>query len=138
MGKRSPQVLIRERETQLIELYLNGKTRAAMIQFASDEGWGLSERQIDTYIRKATARIEELGNQTIEEKKKLIENALWETRIYAMKMGEVGVARQCLTDLARINGLEKHVFLVEKKRELSSFTDEDIDDAIEVGPQEDS
>ena len=54
MGEKAISV---ERTEEVYKLLIRGYRRYQIIQYASD--WGISERQIDTYIAKANIKLEE-------------------------------------------------------------------------------
>jgi len=56
-----------QRISAVEELLSQGAARWRIIRFASEEGWGVSDRMIDTYIKKATERIAATFNQRREE-----------------------------------------------------------------------
>lgn len=45
------------RVTQIVELLLNGVSRAQILQFAAKSGWKVADRSVDDYIAAATEQI---------------------------------------------------------------------------------
>ena len=52
-NKRSDKLEVAKRIDEVLAIRLGGAQRHEVLQFASEQGWGLTDRQIDTYIRKA-------------------------------------------------------------------------------------
>jgi len=53
---KTQQNIVNERIVNVVDMLIEGKNRQNILQFNS-ENWNLSERQIDSYIGKATAII---------------------------------------------------------------------------------
>ncbi len=51
------KAVVNARVAAVEELLSQGAARWRILRFAADEGWGLSDRQMDEYIRKATHKI---------------------------------------------------------------------------------
>ena len=53
MMSKTTKHIVAERIALVAEMLIDGKDRRSILQFNSEEGWCLSERQIDTYIARA-------------------------------------------------------------------------------------
>lgn len=128
---RAPAPVVLDRTNEVQALLQSGRTRAYILQSTSD--WGLDERTIDAYIRRAMDRIKEINKVTIEENMALITNELWDLVRTAKISGDGNLVAKGLAQLAKIKGLEELTInhVVQDKRELSDANDEDLDDFIE-------
>lgn len=57
MGKKGTKAEINARIHEITELLSQGAARWRIMRHAAEEGWGISERQMDTYISRATKLI---------------------------------------------------------------------------------
>lgn len=56
--KKATNATIRRRIQEVLKLIIRGATRAQIIEYAEEKGWGLQERQISTYVERAREMIE--------------------------------------------------------------------------------
>jgi len=54
---KANKAVVEQRISAVEELLSQGAARWRILRFAAEEGWGLSDRSMDHYIQKATARI---------------------------------------------------------------------------------
>lgn len=67
MAAKATKAVVEQRVSAVEELLSQGAARWRILRHASEEGWGLSDRQMDEYIRKATQRIALTFDQKREE-----------------------------------------------------------------------
>ncbi len=111
-------------------MLLHGRTRGDILR--SGEVWGIQERQIDEYIKKATAEIAEANSLESDQHLAVITANLWELYRCHLKAKEACSARQCLLDIAKLRGLDKGEMTVTFKREHKGASDEELAAALAV------
>ena len=67
MAGKATKAVVEQRISAVEELLSQGAARWRIVRYAAEEGWGLSERQLDTYIQRATRRIAATFDQKREE-----------------------------------------------------------------------
>ena len=105
MGARSTNAEIDLRVREVQALILDGCTRSAIVQFGSK--WGVSDRQIDDYIKAATERITEHNLSTLQLDMSIVTSQLWNLFRQAREIGNVTEQRQILTTIAKLKGLNR-------------------------------
>ena len=103
---RTSQNIVNERIVTISELLIEGKNRQNILQFNS-ENWELSERQIDTYIGKATELIK---SELIKDSEYSLSKAIKRFEfIYktAIEKEDFKLALQANKELCAIQGLTK-------------------------------
>ena len=56
-GVKSTNATINARIHEIVELLSQGAARWRVLRYATEQGWGVSERTMDTYIQRATKLI---------------------------------------------------------------------------------
>lgn len=56
---KATEAIVQRRVSDIHNLLVAGVRRAQILQYAAEQNWGLQERQIDTYIARATEQIRE-------------------------------------------------------------------------------
>jgi hypothetical protein len=64
MGKRSTQEELNRRVGEVSNLLITGQKRHQIVAHATENGWDVEERQIDTYIKKAKKLLSEEGRES--------------------------------------------------------------------------
>lgn len=109
---------------------LDGAARHEIVQLASIQGWGVSERTIDNYIKNAREWIESFA---LPRRKKLLQEhiaARRRIRAKAIAQNNLGVALGAMMDEAKLLGLydyegNKRLERIEQALGISSDTDEE-------------
>ena len=106
--KTTPRVTSAEsarRVTCLVELLVNGAMASDITQYVATQGWGIEQRQIREYTKKASDIISE---QTERDRSKLLDlHWAMRSRLFAEAKadGEFRVALEVLRDLATMQNL---------------------------------
>ncbi len=104
MAKKSTQAQFHERIRIVFELILSGTPRVDIIRYSSDN-WGVTSRQCEKYIAKATLIIKEQAANIMEnafEDHLVMRDSL---RQAALKDGDKRLAHEILRDTAKLLGL---------------------------------
>lgn len=91
-----------QRTQDVARLLSIGKARWQILQFAAENEWGISERQVDTYIQKANKMLEEdfaLSRQQFTARKMA---ELISLQDEARQKNQLHVALGCITMQAKI------------------------------------
>ena len=104
MANKSTQAQFSERVRIVFELLLSGTPRVDIIRYSSDN-WGVTSRQCEKYMAKATQVIK-------DEAAKIMENALEDhlvmrdnLRLQSLKDGDRRLALEIMRDTAKLLGL---------------------------------
>jgi len=130
--KRSSQVRLEHRVTEVQKALLNGHTRSAILeQFKS---WEVSDRQIDTYIKQATDNIREINGIRREDNLATIVSNQWELFRSLKNDNQLGEARKVLMDIARLRGLDEQTIQhFVNERPLKDIPDTELDQVLGGG-----
>lgn len=103
---RASDALVQERVDDVVDLLLDGYTRKEVLQFISNAGWEISDRQVDNYIAKANDAIHEV--REIDRAKRIARVERRIERLYrkALKQGNLALARQLVGDERTLSGLD--------------------------------
>ncbi len=102
MAEKNPAAVVEQRVSEVHRLLLAGVRRRDVLQFASKQKWGVSDRTVDDYISKANDAIREAAD---------VDRAL-----------EVGRAVQRLQDLYRAAVQDKdHRTALQVQKELTAL-----------------
>lgn len=118
------------RVSEIIDLLLLGKTRAEVLRYCSNRGWGISSRQIDKYIADAKEEIHEISRITATETMSLILKNLWDLYKKCLDKEDFSGARTILMDVAKLKGMaqETVTHIIQKpSEELVSMSEDDFD-----------
>lgn len=61
-GKKATKITAETRVREVFVMLVNAATHAEILRYASEKGWGLSDRQVESYIQKATKRFHDVAN----------------------------------------------------------------------------
>lgn len=101
---KATEAQVNQRILTVYDYLLQGKTRQRIIQLCSK--FGVSERQIDTYIKRAS----ELIKQELIQDKSIIKSTVLQKQLdlYDLAVGkeDYETARKILSDFTKLNDLE--------------------------------
>jgi len=103
---KSPKAEIIRRVSKIVELLLDGFSRADILQNAAKK-WGVVERTIDTYIASANARIKKQAEETENEIFNVVRLRLENLYKKAIAANDRHLARLLLRDMTKLYGLDK-------------------------------
>ena len=106
MPAKSPKAEIIRRVSKIVELLLDGFSRADILQNAA-KMWGVAERTTDTYIASANERIKKQADETENEIFSLVRLRLENLYKKAIAANDRHLARLLLRDMTKLYGLEK-------------------------------
>lgn len=131
-AKKSTKAQLDQRVSEVQALLLQGYTRSYLLQYASK--WGISERQLQDYIAKATINIKEINQVSLQDNMALIASNLWDLFRKAREDKDLSEQHKILMSIAKLKGLDQHAIthIIEDKRELAEMSDEDLDMALEA------
>lgn len=104
---RSTAAQAQARVDAIFNLLLQGATRHAILQFAARSGWGLSPRQVDTYIQRAREEFLRLAEVDRKEEFGTARAQLAMLFTKAMAKSDLRTARAIRKDMTTLLGLEK-------------------------------
>lgn len=61
-GKKATKITAETRVREVFVLLVNAATHAEIIRYASEKGWGLTDRQVETYIQRATKQFHDIAS----------------------------------------------------------------------------
>ena len=102
---RSTKALVQQRVDAVYDLLLQGVSRRGILTYAAKQGWGVSPRQIDTYLPRAR---EELARQAAHDRAVELGRASEQLKLLFMKAlagGDLPTARAVRKDLTELLGL---------------------------------
>lgn len=102
---RSSKALLWRRIDAVYDLLLQSVSRRGVIAYAAKQGWGVSARQVDTYIARAR---EELARQAAHDREVEMGRALEQLNLLLMKAlaaHDLATARAVRKDLTELLGL---------------------------------
>ena len=102
MAGRTTAAEKRKRISLIIPLLLAGKGRSEILQFASDMGWGLSDRTVESYVAAAREEIKVAGDAARDYEYGLARSRLESQYAVALEAGD---GRLALAILREINAL---------------------------------
>ncbi len=127
---KSTKAELDQRVSEVQALLLQGYTRSYILQYGSK--WGISDRQIEEYMAKASINLKEINSITLQENMALIASNLWDLFRKAKVDNDLSEQHKILMSLAKLKGLDQQAIhhIIEDKRELADMTDEDLDRAL--------
>lgn len=120
----SNQAEVNHRVTQIQNWLLMGHTRPEILQFASE--WGVSDRQVEEYLRRAYEALKEFNRTTVNENRAIVLGQLWQSVRLSRAAMDERLVQSGLAQISKITGLEKTTLVVDDKRELEDLSDEEI------------
>lgn len=102
---RSTKAILQQRIDAVYDLLLQGVARRGILTYAAKQGWGVSPRQIDTYLSRAR---EELACQAEHDRAVELGRASEQLNLLFMKAlagGDLATARAVRRDLTDLLGL---------------------------------
>ncbi len=130
---RSTDASMEERITIVQDLLLCGLTRSEILKECST--WKLSERQMDTYISKATATIKEINAVERDDNMAAITTNLWRLFRKNRDFGDLDKAEKNLMNIAKLKGLEETTINhIVKERPLLEIPDEELEAILSYDP----
>lgn len=105
MGKKSTQEEIKRRIGEVSNLLVTGQKRYSIVQYASDNGWNVEPRQVDTYIARAKQLLSEEGNESKAERVMLFGIALRRLNLLFVKCMAVQDYQRAIVAQKEINAL---------------------------------
>lgn len=121
--KKSTNLEIEERVSQIFRWRLEGLQRHDILRNASELGWNVSDRQVDTYIGEAKARLVEFNKDTQEHDLAYLTSLHFEN----YKTAEPRDRTAILREIARLKGLDEITIRV-TERPLKEVS---VDDLLE-------
>lgn len=96
---------VRQRITEVLQLVLHGAETADIRQYASENGWGVSDRQLYRYVEEAYKEIAPILDRDRQEL--LARHYMQRRALFArcMKLNDYKTALQVLKDEAELQGL---------------------------------
>lgn len=127
--KRTSKGEVDRRIKQIVQFYQDGRTRTFVHQYAAIQGWDLHESRIDHYIAEANKLILEYNKANLEENLAIISGNYWSLYREAMVQNNLAEARQAMTALAKLKGLDKLVInhVIDDRRDTEALSDEELD-----------
>lgn len=120
------------RVREILDLLLLGSTRAEILRYCTNRGWGVQSRQIDIYMAQAKEEIHEISRVTATETMSLILKNLWYLYKKCLDKDDLGGARTALMDIAKLKGMaqETVTHLIHRPKEDLIELDDDAFDAM--------
>ena len=106
MAPKSDKAEITRRVSKVMELLLNGFSRAEILQNAA-KMWGVAERTTDTYIASSNERIKKQAEEIEKEMFSLVQLRLESQYKKAIAANDRHLARLLLRDMTKLYGLDK-------------------------------
>ena len=130
---KSTQAELNQRVSEVQALLLQGYTRSHILQYGSK--WGVSDRQIEEYMSKATINLKEINSITLESNMALIASNLWDLFRKARAENNLSEQHKILMSLAKLKGLDQHAIhhVIEDKRQFSDLSDAELDRMLMEG-----
>lgn len=104
-SKKSDNTTMELRVSEVFKLRLKNTPRAKIVQYASKK-WKISDRQVDTLIKKASDRIREILVKDADEAISEMLYKQYELYEKCIARGEYETARKTLLDIIKLRGLE--------------------------------
>ena len=120
---KSTNAEIEKRVKEITNLLLNGYSRLDIIQYSSK--YKVSDRQIDTYIKKALEGFRENIKEDLKTNFSIHINQRYNLYKIAIKESNLKLALEILKDIAKLQGLYDNNIALEDKE--SSYQNIDID-----------
>ncbi len=130
LTEKSTGALVAERVKEVQGWILFGRPRHQIVTMGVKQ-WQLSDRQIDTYIAKATEQIREVNAHNLEESLSVVLANFWLIYRRSMNAGDLDLAMRTMEKIAKFKGLEKHTLVIKDEREFEDLTDEELDKMLE-------
>lgn len=102
---KATDVMAEQRTMEIYHLLLTGNRRAEILQYASEKDWGLTSRQIDTYIGRASAQFKKQSNFKRERERGKAMERLNYLFMKALKVADYRTALAVQKDLSALLGL---------------------------------
>lgn len=104
-NKRSEGATVAARVDEILRIRIDGAQFHDVLQYAAEKGWGINERQIRTYIRRADELLVERMDRN--RKRTIARHLARREALYARCVNAASYrdALACLTDLAKLQGL---------------------------------
>lgn len=126
---KSTKTTVTKRVEEVLQLRLAGASFLEILQYATENKWGVQQRQLWEYIKKS----DELLKDTIEQDRpKLLALHLAQRRLLlnrSMEMGDYRTALAVLRDSAELQGLYDYKLTLEHRGSIGqALTAEDLSD----------
>jgi hypothetical protein len=105
--KKSTKHTAQQRTLAVYNLMIKRKSPQEIIQFATDQKWGVSDRMVYRYIEKARELLKEVTLKDASESLAIALNALWELYDMAVKEKRIETAQSIIGDIVRFMGLDQ-------------------------------
>jgi len=107
MASKSTNAVVQRRVNQVYDMLLCGASRAEIIEYSIQKEWGIVDKTIDLYIKKANLRFKEQSNVIHDEQFGLAINRLNNLYMKCMKIQDYKAALAVQKDLNALLGLYK-------------------------------
>lgn len=135
---------IKRRIGEVSNLLITGQKRHNIVQYASENGWGVDPRQVDTYIARAKVLLSEEGQESKDNRIMLFGVSLRRLNLLFVKCMAVQDYQRALAAQKEINSLlalyepqvQKHEHggpgggPIEHKHRMADMSDDELDDII--------
>lgn len=118
---RSTQIEVEERISQIFRWRLEGLQRHDIIQLAAEQGWGVSDRQVDNYTQEAKQRLVEFNKSTQEQDLAYLISLHFQNYQQAEPRDRTAILRE----IARLKGLDEITIRV-TDRPLKEVSEEEL------------
>lgn len=103
--KRATNAELDQRIDTVATLLLNGARRGQILKHASDQGWGVVPRQIDTYMRLAHERIAQEGTADLKSERAIARRRMEMIFMATMSNKDYGRALATVREIVNLLGL---------------------------------
>jgi len=101
MAKKGTKASVLIKVNQILDLYLKGYTYTKILRYASEQGWGISDRGIDDLCAKARVLMAKNNEEKIKDTCNKILSCQWDLYEECKKNRNTGVARLLLVDIGK-------------------------------------
>ncbi len=132
---KSCRAVVDQRVREIVVLYTQGATRTEIIEHAVKMNWGVCVQRIDQYMGEAKKIVLEQNTTSMNDNLAIISKNYWNLYKRAMtptemhEMGNIAEARQILTAIAKLKGLDKLLInhIIDDRRDTSLLSDDDLE-----------
>lgn len=129
---KSTAVELINRVNEIKEQMLLGYTRYDVVRYGTEK-WGVSERQIEDYMSKANAILDEINMLEAKDNLKLLTSNMWKIFRKALEEGDRRHASELLREIGKLRGLynEKVTMVLDDKRVNPDMSDIELESALD-------
>ena len=130
MAERATDSVVEQRVSQVYEMLLRGYSRSEVFRFASEQKWGITERQVENYIARATEAIREDSEERREQEFARAVLDLYRLYRRCLKDNQLKTALECRKEIHKLYGLYAPTKNVNINSDVSKLSDTEIEAEI--------